>query len=451
MRKASLSIAVVAGALGLFVGGFTAGRATASTSGQTLLVVGAGIGAVLAMLATYVTFRLTSAMGALTEQLAEAAESEDPETGEVRSVGLHELDQVAGKVMERLKEERARADEARQEVVQSAAQLGEVLTSTLDLARILTLVLEVVASRLDADKGVIYVFTGARDRLEAQAAFEMPLTLLRQKELRVGDGLAGWVAVTGEAVTVPSLAGPAPAAPEPEVETALAVPIMVRNRTYAVLALYGKRDGVFRESDVEAVGQFVARAGVGIENVLRHQEARRYSITDPLTGVWNRRYFEMKARDELERAMRFGRPFSLLMVDIDNFKNVNDRFGHRSGDEVLVELARRMTEVTRDIDTCARYGGEEFVLLLPETDSEGARVVAEKLRRIVSDAPIGVSDAGRLSVTVSVGVAGYPEHGDSLPDVLKRADEALYVAKRAGKDRVIVSGDPDEAEIVESL
>ena len=167
--------------------------------------------------------------------------------------------------------------------------------------------------------------------------------------------------------------------------------------------------------------------------------------------MWNRRYFEMKARDELERAMRFGRPFSLLMVDIDNFKNVNDRFGHRSGDEVLVELARRMTEVTRDIDTCARYGGEEFVLLLPETDSEGARVVAEKLRRIVSDAPIGVSDAGRLSVTVSVGVAGYPEHGDSLPDVLKRADEALYVAKRAGKDRVIVSGDPDEAEIVESL
>lgn len=443
MRKASLLIAIAAGALGLFIGGFAAGRATASTSGQALLVVGAGVAALLAILATYVTFRLSSAMGALTEQLEEAAEGEVTNRSEVRSVGLAELDEAAGKVLDRLREERARAVEARQEVLDSASKLGEVLQSTLDLQRILKLVLDVVSTRLSATHGAIYVLSEGRDRLEAYTAMGIPLGRLRQEELRAGDGLAGWVAVTGEAITIPSLAGPSTAPPEPKADTALAVPISVRNRTYAVLALYGRDEGgVFRTEDIQAVEQFVGRAGVGIENVLRHQEAQKRSITDGLTGIWNRRYFELRAREEIERSVRFDRPFSLVMVDLDNFKEVNDRFGHRTGDEVLVEVARRMTDVTRELDTCARYGGEEFVLLLPETDAEGARVVAEKLRRTIATRPIHVPDVGDLAVTVSVGVAAFPDHGAALGEVLRKADDSLYSAKRGGKNRVIVVGDP---------
>lgn len=445
MRRTSLRIALAAGGLGLLIGGFAAGRATASTSGQTVLVIVAGVAAVLAIVATYVTFRLSSAMGDLTEQLEEAAEADtDVEVGEVRPVGLAELDQAAEKVLDRLREERARAEEARQEVINSAIQLGEVLESTLDMSRILRLVLDVVAARLDALQGVIFLFTSGRDRLEAQASLGMPLTRLRQQELLAGEGVAGWVAVTGEPVTIPSLAGPSPHAPEPDTDTALAVPIMVRNRTYAVLALYGRQEGVFHPADVDTIIQFVARAGVGIENVIRHQDAQRRSITDGLTGVWNRRYLELRAREELERSIRFSRPFSLLMIDLDNFKEVNDRFGHRSGDEVLVEVARRMTEATRELDTCARYGGDEFVLLLPETDDEGARIVADKLRRSIATRPIRVTDVGELAVTVSIGVAAFPEHGKTLGEVLQKADLALYGAKRSGKNRVVVAGDPCE-------
>ena len=438
MRRASLSITLAAGALGLFIGGFAVGRATAATSGHTVLVVGAGVAALLAVVATYVTFRLSTAMGALTEQLEEAAQTGSA----VRGVGVAELDQAAEKVMVRLREERARAEEAQKEVMQSAAQLGEVLQSTLDLGRIMRLVLEVVATRLEADKGAIYALSDARDRLEPQVALGLPLTQLRLGDLRVGTGLAGWVAVTGEAVTTPSLAGPAPSPPEPPADTALAIPISVRNRVYAVLALYGRKGGVFRPGDVESVLQFITRAGVAIENVLRHQEATRRSITDGLTGVWNRRYFELRTREELERSVRFSRPFSLLMVDLDNFKLVNDRFGHRSGDEVLVEVGRRLTDNTRELDTCARYGGEEFVLLLPETDGQGAAVVAEKLRNSISNLPFHVTDVGELSVTASIGVAAFPVDGDTVAEVLRQADHALYSAKRAGKNRVVVAGEP---------
>jgi diguanylate cyclase (GGDEF)-like protein len=384
-------------------------------------------------------------MDTLTEQLEEAAEGSASDPTHMRASGLAELDQSVGKVIERLREERARADEARQESEQSAVQLGEVLQSTLDLSRILNLVLDVVAQRLDATQGAIWVFNSTRDRLEAQAALAtLPLAELREQDLRVGEGLAGWVAVTGEPGVIPSLSGPRAASPEPEVETALAVPILVRNKTYAVLALYGRAEGMFHPTDVDSVWQFVTRAGVGIENVIRHQEAQRRSITDGLTGVWNRRYFEMRMREELERSVRHSHAFSVLMVDLDNFKEVNDRFGHRSGDEVLVEVARRMTESTRELDTCARYGGEEFVLLLPETDSEGARFAANKLRRAISSKPIRVTDVGDLAVTVSVGVASYPEHGNLLAEVMEKADNALYSAKRTGKNRVVVAGDPFE-------
>ena len=138
----------------------------------------------------------------------------------------------------------------------------------------------------------------------------------------------------------------------------------------------------------------------------------------------------------MKRSM-FRRPLSVLMLDIDRFKDVNDAHGHLRGDEVLVELSRRMlSRIRGEIDTLARFGGEEFVIVLPETPREGARVVANKLRRAVRGKPF-VSDVGPdVKVTVSIGVAVYPEDGDSVEDLIQAADVAVYKAKRRGRDRV---------------
>jgi diguanylate cyclase (GGDEF)-like protein len=165
----------------------------------------------------------------------------------------------------------------------------------------------------------------------------------------------------------------------------------------------------------------------------RLAESERLSLTDALTGVPNRRHLEAVLADEARRAARYRRAFSVLMVDVDHFKRINDSHGHETGDRVLIEVAARIRGAVRaDLDTVARYGGEEFTVVLPETALEGALVVAEKIRVAVANTAIE-----RLAVTISVGVASCPDDGADPPGLLHAADRALYEAKRAGRDRVM--------------
>jgi len=147
----------------------------------------------------------------------------------------------------------------------------------------------------------------------------------------------------------------------------------------------------------------------------------------------------MQLGKEIERASRFGRPLSLLMLDLDHFKSVNDTYGHPRGDAVLVELASRIRAQIREVDTLARYGGEELVLLLPETDATGAALTAARVCQVVRGRTFGRDDEPPLTVTVSVGVAVFPTAGVSAAALLRAADEALYDAKRAGRDRWAMS------------
>jgi diguanylate cyclase (GGDEF)-like protein len=170
--------------------------------------------------------------------------------------------------------------------------------------------------------------------------------------------------------------------------------------------------------------------------LIRLVETEYLSMTDPLTGIPNRRRLESILADEARRATRFNRPFSVLMVDVDRFKLVNDAYGHEAGDRVLVEVAERIRRSLRtDLDTVGRFGGEEFVVILPETSREGAVVVAEKVRGVVAATPI----PDGLAVTVSVGVSCRPDDGTSPEDLLRAADSALYRAKNSGRDRVVVA------------
>jgi two-component system, cell cycle response regulator len=186
-----------------------------------------------------------------------------------------------------------------------------------------------------------------------------------------------------------------------------------------------------------------ARRGSDMQELLltRERELERLAYYDELTGLPNRRSALRQLEALLSRGRRHGHALALLMVDADHFKAVNDRHGHRLGDEVLVEMTRRITAIVRDIDTFARYGGEEFVLILPETNLEGGLAVAEKLRRGTVKTPFcGEDDGNRVRLTVSIGVACFPEHATQPEELLRAADEALYEAKLQGRDRVVTAG-----------
>jgi diguanylate cyclase (GGDEF)-like protein len=175
-----------------------------------------------------------------------------------------------------------------------------------------------------------------------------------------------------------------------------------------------------------------------VDNLHLYETVRRQSIVDHLTGCYNRRYFDQKLADEINRASRYGRDLSLVLIDIDHFKEINDRMSYKQGDLVLVEAARVFRTHTREVDMVCRYGGDEFAILMPETSYENALAKAENLRQVVrSSAFSNAQDASTpLRLTLSIGVTGYHTGIRTSDELLRAVDEAVHTAKRSGRDTV---------------
>ena len=209
------------------------------------------------------------------------------------------------------------------------------------------------------------------------------------------------------------------------------------------IARHGKG---FDETEYELFSYLTGQAAVSIENVDLHEIVQMQAVTDELTGLFNLRHFHHTLDGEIERSRRFGTQVGLAMLDIDDFKRINDSFGHQQGDLVLLEVGRVLRSLSRDIDEPARYGGEEMAVILPQTDLHGAELLAERMRSAIEDLRINRLDGdGVLRVTASFGVASLPTCAGDKDGLIAEADAALYRAKRAGKNRV-ARGEPVTAE-----
>jgi diguanylate cyclase (GGDEF)-like protein len=255
---------------------------------------------------------------------------------------------------------------------------------------------------------------------------------------RTGQGVLGWVAETGQMARI------ADSRHEPRfverrergyaVGSLLSLPVRGAGNTLAVLSVSSPQCDAFGERD-EAVGRLLASAAA---HALRTAELRQLALTDSQTLAYNRRYLLPRLRQELERAQRQGEPLSLMMIDLDHFKHVNDHHGHAAGDAVLAAFADRVRGCVRGADVMFRRGGEEFVLLMPATDEHQALIVAERVRGRLAQEPLQARRGVLVVQTVSIGLATWD--GVEAPEALEeRADLAMYEAKRRGRNRVVVA------------
>jgi diguanylate cyclase (GGDEF)-like protein len=220
-----------------------------------------------------------------------------------------------------------------------------------------------------------------------------------------------------------------------ETQSRMCIPLVSFGQTLGVLVLESERTGNFQEGDIESLEAVADICATAIQNAHYVERVKQLAYLDGLTGIFNRRFFELRVVEEIDRARRFNSGMAVVMVDIDQFKRLNDEFGHLLGDEVLRQVSSVFHQQLRKIDVVCRFGGEEFAILLSQTNPQHALAVAEKLRRLVESWQFpGVP----RPVTISAGVATFPDHGTTRDELVKSADAGLYAAKQGGRNRVLL-------------
>jgi diguanylate cyclase (GGDEF)-like protein len=221
------------------------------------------------------------------------------------------------------------------------------------------------------------------------------------------------------------------------IQSFAAIPIIAKERILGVMAVSSHSAQQFPQSATRLLTTITNQIGMAIDNARLYERALQLAFTDTLTGLYNRRYLLEELDREFARASRNESCLSLVILDLDDLKAINDRFGHNEGDVVLSRLGRILKRNTRASDVAARWGGDEFVLLAPDTDSQRASIIGERIRSQVERCRLMIAKQ-EISISVSVGIASYPAHASRLTELIKRADQAMYNAKGLGKNQVCV-------------
>ncbi len=357
------------------------------------------------------------------------------------------LGQEFNKMSRELEAKIAEVESKRHELEDTIRRVGDAFAAGLDRQGLLELAVRTAVEACEADAGRALPIDarrmhsvhvgGSHDRL-IRALTAAERNAFRIREENVAELLANLEPTTSDQPVEQHR----PTSASIDGVHALAGPLRARIGAGSDIDYVGVisivREGAdFNETERDLFAYLVGQAAVSIENANLHETVQHQAVTDELTGLFNVRHFHDSLDNEIERSRRFNSAVGLAMLDIDNFKSVNDTYGHQQGDLVLVEVARCLRSLSRDIDEPARYGGEELAVILPQTDLSGAELLAERMRATIAALEIKRLDGkGTLKVTASFGVASLPESAGDKVSLIAAADAALYRAKRAGKNRV---------------
>ncbi len=322
-------------------------------------------------------------------------------------------------------------------------EMNRAMTSSLDLDILFERMLATIIDQFLCDRVILFTYNPGNEELLVRKAHGIDQDLLRGLSFELGEGITGKAALAKKIIYVADL--------QKDERTLgykgrhhsrgsmVAIPLVVKQRLVGVLNLHKIETDAFSDEELKLLQAIANQAAISIDNSQLFEKARDLSNTDELTGLANRRHFQMILKREAAQARRFHSHFSLIMADIDHFKAFNDTHGHLKGDIVLKKVADILLQNTRGIDLVGRFGGEEFVILLPKTDKAGAEAAAEKLRgRILAESFPGEETSqpgGHL--TLSLGIAEYPGDSTDIYELLDLADRALYRAKENGRNCVV--------------
>jgi len=331
----------------------------------------------------------------------------------------------------------------RNDELTALVEIGKALTSSLSLDEVLTLIMEKVKLLLTAKSWSLLLVDELTDELVFEIVVSEIASRLKGKRIPRSEGIAGWVALNGESLLIPDVSRDPRYTSHIDEMTLFAtrsivcVPIKIRDRVLGVIQLLNsEEEDHFSDKDLPLLTTIADFAAIAIDNARSFEQVNRMVITDDLTGLYNARHMHNLIEYEVERAFRYHNSVSLVFLDLDHFKLVNDTYGHLTGSRLLSAIGGVIRENIRKSDIAARYGGDEFVIVLPETDKTGALIMASNMRNFIKRYRLKLEDGNEVGVTASLGIASYPEDASTKDELVTMADQAMYEVKAASRDGV---------------
>ncbi len=327
-------------------------------------------------------------------------------------------------------------------------EVGKTLASTLDLQKILQTIMEKISDFLQPDTWSLLMLDENTQELYFEIAIGAGANKLKDVRLKLGEGIAGWVAANGDPVLVedvktdPRFSSKFDELTQTDTHSVVCVPIKGRERVLGVIELInclGKDS--FRNEDIPILKNLADYAAIALENARYVQRIQELTITDDCTALYNARHLHFVLDAEIYRSNRYNYEFSVIFIDLDHFKQVNDTYGHLVGSKLLWMIGDLIKGHLRLIDYAFRYGGDEFVVLLPQTAKENALMVVRRVRDLLNSTVYFAEEGLNIKVTASFGLATFPGDARTRKEILRLADEAMYLVKNTTRNNIALAGE----------